>query len=269
MTKKKEIYSATENLLRSVSKLFYKDLKWDPLYVPIYLKDKGINTIPVISFRGNRINTLFHNAAGTYYLRDILIQYFTTSKCSLNYTDKIILSALKDENIMAICRALGIICKVITQPYWNEAVGENRNALQMQPIYESLAQLLETASANPNFLLQNSIHLLPGPVSPPDLVTQSFFSSTSTDTVTQSLLKRFCTKLREKCSALFKDFPPSGKYFEPTQTLIESSETCPSNNISVERVFGKLDSELHRAPHCSLRTIESKIYIQITVQHHG
>jgi CO dehydrogenase/acetyl-CoA synthase alpha subunit len=24
-------------------------------------------------------------------------------------------------------------------------------------------------------------------------------------------------------------------------------------------VFGKLDSELHRAPHCSLRTIESKI----------
>ena len=75
----------------------------------------------------------------------------------------------------------------------------------------------------------------------------------------QSLLKRFGTKLREKCSALFKDFIPSDKYFEPTQTLIESSETCPSNNISVERVSGKLDSELHRAPHCSLRTIESKI----------
>jgi hypothetical protein len=60
------------------------------------------------------------------------------TKCSLNYTDKIILSALKDENIMAICRALGMICKVITQLYWNEAVGENRNALQMQPIYESV-----------------------------------------------------------------------------------------------------------------------------------
>jgi hypothetical protein len=129
----------------------------------------------------------------------------------------------------------------------------------MQPIYESLVQLLETVSANPNFLLQNSLHLLPGPVSPPDLVTQSLFSSTSTDTVTQPLLKRFCTKLREKCSTLFKDFLPSGKYFEPTQTLIESSETCPSNNISVERVFGKLDSELHRTPHCSLRTFESKI----------
>lgn len=120
-----------------------------------------------------------------------------------------------------------------------------------------MVQFLETASANPNFLLQNSLHLLPGPVSPPDLVTQSLFSSTSTDTVTQSLLKRFCTKLREKCSALFKDFLPFCKYFEPTQTLIESSETCPSNNISVERVFGKL--ELHHAPHCSLQTIKSKI----------
>ena len=222
--------------MRSVSKLFYKDGTGDPLYVPTYLKDKGINTIPVISFRGNRFNTLFHNAAGTYYLRDILIQYLTTSKCPLNYTDKIILSALKDENIMAICRALGIICNVIIQPYWNEAVDEDRKALQMQPIYESLVQLLETAgrSINPNFLLQNSLHLLPGPVSPPHLVTQSLFSSTSTDTVTQSLLKRFCTKLREKCSALFKDFLPSCKYFEPTQTLIESSETCPSNNISAE-----------------------------------
>jgi hypothetical protein len=81
-----------------------------------------VQKLPVISFTGNRFNTLFHNAAGTYYLRDILIQYFTTSKCSLNYTNKIILSALKDENIMAICRALGIICKVITQLYWNEAI---------------------------------------------------------------------------------------------------------------------------------------------------
>ena len=81
----KEIYSATENLLRSVSKLFFKDGAGDPLYVPTYSKDKGINTIPVISFRGNRFNTLFHNAPGTYYLRDILIQYFTASKCSLHY----------------------------------------------------------------------------------------------------------------------------------------------------------------------------------------
>jgi hypothetical protein len=81
MTKKKEIYGATENLLKFVSKLFYKDGAGDPLYVPTYLKDKGINTIPVIRFRGNRFNTLVHNAAGTYYLRDSLIQYFTTSKC--------------------------------------------------------------------------------------------------------------------------------------------------------------------------------------------
>ena len=124
----------------------------------------------------------------------------------MNCTDKIILSALKDENIMAICRALRIICKVTTKPYWNEAVDEHRNALQMQPIYESLVQLLETASANPHCLLQNSLHLLPGPVSPPDLVTHSLFSSTSTDTVTQSLLKRFCTNQKRNVQLYLRIF---------------------------------------------------------------
>jgi hypothetical protein len=76
---------------------------------------KGINIIPVISFRGNRFNTLFHNAAGTYYLRDILIQYFTTSKCPLNYTDKIILSALKDENLLKFA-LIQNICQMEENP---------------------------------------------------------------------------------------------------------------------------------------------------------
>ncbi|VDI46901.1 Hypothetical predicted protein [Mytilus galloprovincialis] len=40
---------------------------------------------------------------------------------------------------------------------------------------------------------------------------------------------------------------------------MESTKSCPSNNISVERVFGQLDAELKRAPHCSLRTVESKL----------
>ncbi|CAG2192052.1 unnamed protein product [Mytilus edulis] len=130
----------------------------------------------------------------------------------------------------------------------------------MEPIFQLLIQILETAYENPPFLLQNTLQLLPGPTLPLDPVTEILFKpSFSLDAATESFLKRFCIKLMEKSKSLFKDFLPSGKFFEPSDNSMESTKSCPSNNISVERVFGQLDAELKRAPHCSLRTVESKL----------
>jgi hypothetical protein len=39
--------SIAENLLRFVSKLFYKDGSGDPLYAPTYLREQGINKVPI------------------------------------------------------------------------------------------------------------------------------------------------------------------------------------------------------------------------------
>ena len=58
--------SITENLLRFVSKLFYKDRSGEPLYAPTYLREQGINKVPIMNYRGNRVNTIFHNAAETF-----------------------------------------------------------------------------------------------------------------------------------------------------------------------------------------------------------
>ncbi|CAC5364539.1 unnamed protein product [Mytilus coruscus] len=102
----RQIFSSTENLIRSISKLIYKDGTGDPLYVPTYLREKGIINIPIVSFRGNRFNTLFFNAAGTFFfLQSHLMDYFKTSKCTLNFTENYIFNALQDDNILAICRA--------------------------------------------------------------------------------------------------------------------------------------------------------------------
>jgi hypothetical protein len=54
--------SITENLLRFVSKLLYKDGSGDPLYAPTYLREQGINNVPIMNYRGNSFNTIFHNA---------------------------------------------------------------------------------------------------------------------------------------------------------------------------------------------------------------
>ena len=60
--------SIAENLLRFVSKLFYKDGSGDPLYAPTYLREQCINKVPIMNYRGNRFNTIFHNAVGTFYI---------------------------------------------------------------------------------------------------------------------------------------------------------------------------------------------------------
>ena len=106
--------SIAEHLLRFVSKLFDKYRSGDPLYSLTYLREQGINNVPIMNYRRNRVNTIFHNAAGTFYIDKHLINYSTNSKSTLNYTNNFILTALKNDYVTSICRALGIISKTVT-----------------------------------------------------------------------------------------------------------------------------------------------------------
>ena len=101
--------TSTQCLLRFISKLFFKDGSGDPLNSKIYLKSIGIDNIPIENFRGNRFNTFFYNAAGTYYLANHIIKYFQESKSTLNFTQNFILAALKNDHVLSLCKALGII----------------------------------------------------------------------------------------------------------------------------------------------------------------
>jgi hypothetical protein len=67
-----------------------------------------------MNYGGNRFNTIVHNAAGTFYIDKHLINYFTNSKSTLIYTHIFILTALKNNYVTSICRALGIINITVT-----------------------------------------------------------------------------------------------------------------------------------------------------------
>ncbi|VDI09992.1 Hypothetical predicted protein [Mytilus galloprovincialis] len=129
---------STSFLLKCVSKLFFKDGTGDPALVTSYIKSQNINRIPIMKLRGNRFNYLFHNSAGTYFLHKHLITYLKTSKSTLNYIQDYIVQALSNDNILAILRALGLISKIFTEPYWKKAGGEIETALGMGNIYNRL-----------------------------------------------------------------------------------------------------------------------------------
>ena len=110
----------------------------------------------------------------------------------------------------------------------------------------------------------------------PDKVSQSLFEKSSLDDMTQSVLQllctvikdkskhmtqsvlqQLCTVIKDKSKQLFKDFLENGKFCNPSETLAKKSESCPPNNISVERVFGELDTKIKQAPNCNISNIEA------------
>ncbi|KAK3084340.1 hypothetical protein FSP39_011838 [Pinctada imbricata] len=114
--------SNTLSLLKCVSKLFYKDGTGDPLLASTYVKKEiRISKIPIMNFRGTRFNTLFYNAAGTFFLKDQILGYLLSSKSSLNFIQNFILQSLQNDVVLAIIRTLGIMCKIVTEPYMKVA----------------------------------------------------------------------------------------------------------------------------------------------------
>ena len=252
--------SNTHFLLRCISKLFYKDGSGDPLLTATFLLNKieGLKKIPILNFRGNRFNVLFFNAAGTYILMEHVIEYLVTSKSSLNFMQNFILESLKDQTIIALLRALGILSKTITEPYWQFVQTSGVSAIEMGSVYQRLVSFLEECSENPGILLRNEGKLFVGP-SEQDLMYQLLFESSSTDMETASFLSMFCSSLAIKCRNLFKPFLNGGKYSNPTEDEILKARTCSTNNINVEHLMAQVDRSLHTAPTRNIDTMESTV----------
>ena len=106
-------------------------------------------------------------------------------------------------------------------------------------------------------MITNRLQLVIGPQLEPDKVSQSLFEKSSLDDMTQSVLQQLCTVIKNKSKQLFKDFLENGKFCNPSETLGKKSESCPPNNISVERVFGELDTKIKQPPNCNISNIEA------------
>ena len=104
----------------------------------------------------------------------------------------------------------------------------------------------------PHLLITNRLQLVIGPQLEPDKDSQSLFEKSSLDGMTQSVLQQLCTVIKDKSKQLFKDFLENGNLFNPSETLTNKSESCPPNNISVERVCGELDTKIKQAPNCNI-----------------
>ena len=73
------------------------------------------------------------------------------------------------------------------------------------------------------------------------------------------LLVEMFNSIRDKSQKLFKDFLPDNKFFSPSTELYNISNSCPTNNITLEKLMAQVDRSVSHAPNANVKTIESKI----------
>ena len=71
--------SETQALIQAVYKICYKDGVGCPAESSAFLHGKGLKEMPVVQFLGSRFNILFVNAAGVFYVSDLLLFFLGKS----------------------------------------------------------------------------------------------------------------------------------------------------------------------------------------------
>ncbi|XP_061163864.1 myb-like protein X [Saccostrea echinata] len=200
---------------------------------------------------------MFYNAAGTFFMHKLVLQYFYSLKASYTFNQNFILLCLQNKTFLTLLRSLGILCKIITGPYFLKAT-EVGNILDMGSVFQRLLYVLDLFIENPILALNNEVSLFYGPYFY-DEVFEFLLKTSLNDNLTCVFIKRLCNVLKRKASKLFSEFLSGGKYFNISGNELKECNSCDTNNICLERLMGQLDFKLKASSTSSLNSIESSI----------
>ncbi|XP_062599177.1 uncharacterized protein LOC134260638 [Saccostrea cucullata] len=192
-----------------------------------------------------------------FFMHKLILQYFYSLKTSYTLIQNFIMSCLQNKTFLTLLRSLGILCKIITEPYFLKT-NEVGNILDMGSVFQRFLYVLDLFIENPKLALNNEVSLFYGPYFY-DEVFEFLLKTSLNDDLTCVFIKRICTVLKSKGSKLFSEFLSGGKYFNITTTDLPECESCDTNNICIERLMGQLDFKLKASSTSSLNTIESCI----------
>ena len=136
--------SDTQRLIRTACKAFHSrgsEQAGCSTLFRTFLRRNGVEKLPLAAFRGNRFNILFYDAAGVHYLKSFMIEYLTQHHGSnLNRLLKAVLVDLQSNYNIAGCKALGIIDKVVTGPFWRHLNTSTVSILDMSKTYTEMKE---------------------------------------------------------------------------------------------------------------------------------
>ena len=189
-------------------------------YFAAYLSDLDAQ-IQLAQFEGNRFNIIFFNAGAVYYHRNHIVNFVENSAPTQNRLLSAVVEDIKNEVYLAGIRALGIVGKLITGPYFR-IVGEIDSILELNPHLHQLQISLQCYCQDASPLLEgeNTFDLNVAPIDK-SIVYDSLFEVDDQEfqILTQQALELICSALLLCLERQCEDQLPGGKYWSPDEKL--------------------------------------------------
>ena len=211
----------------------------------------------LVTFRGNRFNITFFDGGALYSHKDD-VRNFLESLSDQNSLLESIGFDINEPAFLAGARALGIIDKIITGPYWR-LLEKNGSIYDMNEHLLQMKLNMEAWSKDASPLLSGEplfdetcvcIHK--------DQIYQSLMEPTTPliDSLTQLALEVMMTSLLIILERQAKDNLPEGKHWNPSEKERSSASHIPKTNTCSERDFAMLDMLLRNKPAAGTHAFE-------------
>ena len=232
-------------------------------YFISFLHERG-KKLQLMSYIGNRLNVQFYNGGAIYYhLNDI--KSFLDGWPAPNNLLKAVKEDMESTVHLAELRALGIIDKLVTGPFWR-VVNKVDNILQLNTSLFKIKECFEKWCVDASELMEGKplfdeddvpIHK--------DDVYEALFIPTEDpdfDSITQQALELLMHGLLLILERQAQDQLPGGKYWNPSKTEKTISSTVPATNMASERDFAHLDLLIRTKPNATTLSLEAVIMWQ-------
>ena len=213
-------------------------------YFDVYLKDVGEQS-QFIQMVGNRFNVVVFNAAATYYHKDHMQNFIESHAPTVNRLLQAVSEDLGNKVHLAGVRALGIVGKLITGPYFRVVHHESvKNVLDLNPHLRNLQVALVQLSRDSSYLLEGKF-VFNEEIAPveKDAIFDKLVICDDEDfnALTQQALELICSALLLVLERQCEDQLPGGKYSSPSESLRRQASNAPTTNIISERDFAVFD----------------------------
>ena len=222
-----------------------------------YLRTKGVDYLPLATFRGNRFNIVFHDAAGVFFLRDHLASFFEEYGAE-NSLLKAVAADLAEPVYLAGCKALGLINKLLTGPLWR-VLESKMSILDMNEVYTSMRDQFKVWSEDASSFLEGQTALFDDTTIKHGEILDDLLMENSNNAIVQELLQVIFKSFYILCERLLVDHLPGGVHDKPSEEKRCQTQSVPKTNTVSERDFAQLDRFLRVKPNATTVALESLI----------
>ena len=221
-----------------------------------HAQERGIESIPLAPFLGNRFNIIFHNGGGVFYLHEHLRSFFDIMKDE-NKLLKAVYFDLEVSSFLAGCRALGLINKFITGPLWRVLAKEDVSFIDMSIRYQRLLECFEEWAQDSTPVLTGKAVVFEDVEIKKDVCYEKLIKEDPDwDPMTKQVLELIFGSFVVVTKRMLTDHLEGGKYDKPDAEMEHECKNAPKTNVVPERDFGMLDRLLAQKPNATTLVVE-------------